>query len=172
MECPSCKVDIPDNSKFCDECGKPVPRRCPSCGATNRVRASFCSNCGTKLTLNDGSTLAPASPAISATSLSQSATSAERRHLTVMFCDLVGSTALSSSMDPEELQGIITAYQKCVTTAVARFDGFVAKYMGDGVLAYFGYPSAHEDEAERAVRAGLAVVDVVGRLTAAGQRET
>jgi class 3 adenylate cyclase len=81
-----------------------------------------------------------------------------------MFCDLVGSTALSSSMDPEELQGIITAYQGCVAKTVSHFDGFVAKYMGDGVLVYFGYPRAHEDDAERAVRSGLMVVDAVGRL--------
>src|SRR6202008_672118 len=86
--------------------------------------------------------------------------------LTVMFCDLVGSTALSSRLDPEDLREIIGAYHRCVANTVARFDGFVAKYMGDGVLVYFGYPQAHEDDAERAVRAGLALVDVVGRLQA------
>ncbi len=71
-----------------------------------------------------------------------------------MFSDLVGSTALSGRMDPEDLREVITAYQKCVTLTVRRFGGFVAKYMGDGVLGYFGYPEAHEDDAERAVRAG------------------
>jgi class 3 adenylate cyclase/predicted ATPase len=89
---------------------------------------------------------------------------AERRQVTVMFSDLVGSTALSVRMDPEDLREVISAYQKCVAETVGRFGGFVAKYMGDGVLVYFGYPKAHEDDAERAVRAGLELVAAVGAL--------
>src|SRR6202011_5996567 len=89
---------------------------------------------------------------------------AERRQVTVMFSDLVGSTALSARMDPEDLRDVISAYQKCVTETVQRFGGFVAKYMGDGVLVYFGYPQAHEDDAESAVRAGLEFVAAVGAL--------
>jgi class 3 adenylate cyclase/predicted ATPase len=89
---------------------------------------------------------------------------AERRQVTVMFSDLVGSTALSARMDPEDLREVISAYQKCVADTVTRFSGFVAKYMGDGVLVYFGYPQAHEDDAERAVRAGLELVAAVGAL--------
>jgi class 3 adenylate cyclase/predicted ATPase len=92
---------------------------------------------------------------------------AERRQLSVMFCDLVGSTPLSTRYDPEDLREIVGAYHRCVADTVGRFAGFVAKYMGDGVLVYFGYPEAHEDDAERAVRAGLAVIDAVGRLTTA-----
>ena len=92
---------------------------------------------------------------------------AERRQLTVMFCDLVGSTALSTRLDPEDLRELIGAYHRAVAETVGRFDGFVAKYMGDGVLIYFGYPQAHEDDAERAVRAGLAVIEAVGRLAGA-----
>src|SRR6202022_659740 len=91
---------------------------------------------------------------------------AERRQLTVMFCDLVGSTALATRFDPEDLRELIGAYHRAVADAVGRFDGFVAKYMGDGVLIYFGYPRAHEDDAERAVRAGLGLIDAVGRLDA------
>jgi class 3 adenylate cyclase/predicted ATPase len=91
---------------------------------------------------------------------------AERRQLSVMFCDLVGSTALSRRLDPEDLREIIGVYHRCVADTVARFGGFVAKYMGDGVLVYFGYPQAHEDDAERAVRGGLAVIDAVGVLAA------
>jgi class 3 adenylate cyclase len=91
---------------------------------------------------------------------------AERRQLTVMFCDLVGSTPLSTRFDPEDLREIIGVYHRCVSGTVGRFGGFVAKYMGDGVLIYFGYPEAHEDDAERAVRAGLAVIDAVGKLAA------
>src|SRR5689334_15910235 len=89
---------------------------------------------------------------------------AERRQLTVMFCDLVGSTPLSTRFDPEDLREIVGAYHRCVADTVGRFGGFVAKYMGDGVLVYFGYPAAHEDDAERAVRAGLAVIEAVGDL--------
>jgi class 3 adenylate cyclase/predicted ATPase len=89
---------------------------------------------------------------------------AERRQLTVMFCDLVGSTPLSQRFDPEDLREIVGAYHRCVADTVARFSGFVAKYMGDGVLIYFGYPEAHEDDAERAVRAGLAVIDAIDRV--------
>ena len=89
---------------------------------------------------------------------------AERRQVTVMFSDLVGSTALSARMDPEDLREVISAYQKCVAETVQRFGGFVAKYMGDGVLVYFGYPQAHEDDAERAVRAGLELIAAVSDL--------
>src|SRR6516162_4184165 len=92
------------------------------------------------------------------------ASEAERRQLTVMFCDLVGSTPLSTRFDPEDLREVIGAYHRCVADTVAPFAGFVAKYMGDGVLIYFGYPEAHEDDAELAVRAGLAIIGAVGRL--------
>jgi class 3 adenylate cyclase len=91
-------------------------------------------------------------------------TDGERRQVTVMFSDLVGSTALSARMDPEDLREVILAYQKCVAETVRRFGGFVAKYMGDGVLVYFGYPQAHEDDAEQAVRAGLELVAAVTAL--------
>ena len=91
---------------------------------------------------------------------------AERRQLTVMFCDLAGSTALSARLDPEELRDVIAAYHRSVAAVVRRFDGLVAKYMGDGVLTYFGFPRAHEDDAERAVRAGLDIVAAVGQLDA------
>ena len=107
----------------------------------------------------------------SATSATSAPTSpppidAERRQLTVMFCDLVGSTALSTRHDPEDLRELIGDYHRAVAETVGHFDGFVAKYMGDGVLIYFGYPQAHEDDAERAVRAGLAVIEAVGKLPA------
>jgi class 3 adenylate cyclase/predicted ATPase len=91
-------------------------------------------------------------------------TDAERRQLTVMFCDLVGSTALSAQLDPEDLREVIAVYHRAVADVVGNLDGFVAKFMGDGVLIYFGYPRAHEDDAERAVRAGLGLLDAVGRL--------
>ena len=95
-----------------------------------------------------------------------SAPEAERRQLTVMFCDLVGSTALAERLDPEDMRELIRAYQDCVTVEVERLDGKIAKFMGDGVLAYFGWPQAHEDDAERAVRSGLGIAGAVGRIAA------
>src|SRR6476661_5051409 len=92
--------------------------------------------------------------------------SAERRQVTVMFSDLVGSTALSGRLDLEDLREVISAYQRCVAETVRHFGGFVARYMGDGVLIYFGYPTAHEDDAERAVRSGLALIDAIATLPA------
>src|ERR1700722_17670077 len=89
---------------------------------------------------------------------------AERRQVTVMFCDLVGSTELSTRLDPEELRDMVRAYQQVCTEAIGRFDGFIAQYLGDGILAYFGYPYTHEDEAERAVRGGLAVLKSIGEM--------
>src|SRR5260370_10901115 len=106
-------------------------------------------------------TVLPHSPAVTE---ARPQDSAERRQLTVMFCDLVGSTALSARLDPEDLRGIIGEYKRCCAVLVERNGGFVAKYIGDGVLAYFGYPQAHEDDAERAVRAALGAIDAVGRL--------
>ena len=115
---------------------------------------------------NDASANAPSADAATASSAPSARPEdrAERRQVTVMFSDLVGSTALSGRMDPEDLREVISAYQQCVAETVQRFGGFVAKYMGDGVLIYFGYPRAHEDDAERAVRAGLELVAAVGAL--------
>jgi class 3 adenylate cyclase/predicted ATPase len=106
--------------------------------------------------------IAPATPKFAAGT--EPGTDAERRQVTVMFSDLVGSTTLSTRMDPEDLREVISAYQKCVTETVHRFDGFVARYMGDGALVYFGYPRAHEDDAERAIRAGLELIKAVTEL--------
>jgi class 3 adenylate cyclase/predicted ATPase len=143
--------------RFCAECGSPLPSPCPACGFENEPTAKFCGGCGKLI----GEVAAPA-PAVVPAHLR--ADRAERRQLTVMFCDLVGSTALSARLDPEDLREVIAAYHRAVADVVRSFDGFVAKYMGDGVLAYFGYPRAHEDDAERAVRAGLGLIAAVGRL--------
>src|SRR5262245_2924249 len=107
--------------------------------------------------------IAPATPKFAA-GKEPGLDTAERRQVTVMFADLVDSTALSARMDPEDLREVISAYQKCVAETVRRFDGFVAKYMGDGVLVYFGYPRAHEDDADRAVGAGLELIAAVTGL--------
>ncbi|MGB8629526.1 MAG: adenylate/guanylate cyclase domain-containing protein, partial [Xanthobacteraceae bacterium] len=102
----------------------------------------------------------------------RAADTAERRQVTVMFSDLVGSTALSARMDPEDLRELISAYHKCVAEAVRRFGGFVAQYLGDGVLVYFGYPEAHEDDAERAVRAGLELIEAMIALKTTASLQT
>ena len=161
MVCSSCKADVAEGSKFCTECGAMLPLACPSCGHANPSAAKFCANCGIKLPI--AASFAPAETA--AGSLAPAvASSAERRQLTVMFCDLVGSTALSTELDPEDLGRIIGVFRDACASAVARFGGSVAKYMGDGALVYFGYPEAYEDAAARAILAGLALIEAVGIL--------
>jgi class 3 adenylate cyclase/predicted ATPase len=157
MRCPSCMAENAATRRFCAQCGAPLPSLCPACGFENEPIAKFCGGCGKPI----GEVAAPTPAEVSTAPRTDSA---ERRQLTVMFCDLVGSTALASQLDPEDLREVIGAYHKCVADTISRYDGFVAKYMGDGVLAYFGYPQAHEDDAERAVRAGLSVIDTVHRL--------
>ena len=114
----------------------------------------------------------PATPQPSTPTEGKLQDAAERRQVTVVFSDLVGSTALAARMDPEDLREVISAYQRCVAETVKRFGGFVAKYMGDGILIYFGYPQAHEDDAERAVRAGLELVEAVGGLKSSAPLQT
>src|SRR5262249_31125235 len=121
--------------------------------------SKFCSQCGAELKRRS-----PSSPKLVGAATSAAHSAAEHRQLTVMFVDLVNSTALARKLDPEDLREVIGSYHRCVADTISRFDGFVAKYMGDGVLVYFGYPQAHEDDAERAVRAGLALIDTVGTL--------
>jgi class 3 adenylate cyclase len=164
MECPSCHSELSDDSRFCDVCGAALPGCCPSCGAVNRGTARFCAKCGKALVLAADPALTPVAASLDTAHVAQSAPSAERRQLTVMFCDLVGSTALASRLDPEDVREIIGAYHGGCTELITKAGGFVAKYMGDGVLAYFGYPQAHEDDAERALRAALGLIHTVPRL--------
>jgi class 3 adenylate cyclase/predicted ATPase len=158
--CPGCQAEISVVSRFCPQCGAPQALTCASCGHNNVAGSHFCSQCGAKL----GAAPAAAQttpPPLKPPPLASLPAGAERRQLTVMFCDLVGSTALSTKLDPEDLREVIAAYHKCAAEMAARFSGFIAKYMGDGVLIYFGYPEAHEAEAENAVRAGLAIIENV-----------
>jgi class 3 adenylate cyclase len=162
MRCPMCMSENAAARRFCAQCGVPLPSPCPACGFENEPTARFCGGCGKAV----GEVAAPAPP--TTTPLPRT-DSAERRQLTVMFCDLVGSTALSARLDPEDLREVIGIYHRCCAGVTERAGGYVAKYMGDGVLAYFGYPRADEHDAERAVRAGLHLVDAVAGLdTAAG----
>ena len=146
--CPACQAQIPDSSRFCPQCGAAQSLACAACGHDNAPGSRFCAQCGGKL--GEAPAAEPAKPAPAPAAPPRAASAAERRQLTVMFCDLVGSTALSTRLDPEDLREVIAAYHKCAAEMAARFSGFVAKYMGDGVLIYFGYPEAHEADAENA----------------------
>ena len=156
MRCPSCKADIPGGSKFCLQCGAALLGGCPSCGNTNPAIAKFCLECGHRLPAT--SVDAVATPITdTATSLPSQLGSTERRYLTVMFCDLVGSTSISAQLDAEEWHDLVGAYLDAASAAVTEMGGHVAKKLGDGLMALFGYPVAQENDAERAVRAALSI---------------
>ncbi len=156
MPCPKCGAYNREPARFCDRCGAHLPTQCDSCGTRARPGARFCDSCGAHL---------QCAPGTGADTPSARITSAgERRHLTVLFCDLVGSTETAARLDPEEWGEVLAAYHGAAADAISRFGGHVAKYLGDGVMAYFGWPEAHENDAERAARAGLAILDVVLKL--------
>src|SRR5262245_57542551 len=157
MKCTSCGVDNRGGRRFCAKCGAPLALECAACGFANEPGAEFCGGCGQRLA-------ATGQPAAPASTVGASPREAERRQLTVMFCDLVGSTSLAGRLDPEELREHIRAYQAASADVITRFEGHVAQYLGDGLLVYFGYPAAHEDDPRRAVRAALAITDAVRRL--------
>ena len=165
MRCSSCNFENEPGAQFCEECGSKLVLACPGCGREVRLTAKFCSKCGTSLTAvavavpQGASPLSPAAPALPLPE--RRAAEAERRQLTVMFCDLVGSTMLSAQLDPEELREVMQQYQEVCTTVIQRYAGYIAQHLGDGLLVYFGYPSAHEDDAQRAVRAGLEIIDAL-----------
>jgi class 3 adenylate cyclase/predicted ATPase len=175
MRCPRCGFDNPEGMKFCGECGAPLNIRCPQCGGDNPSRFMFCGACGIPLY---GQPPAPTSRPPTRLRAPQDDTSAsgwplpvgpeapeaERRQLTVLVCDLVDSTALSGQLDPEDLREVVRAYQAACVEVIQRFDGSVAQYLGDGLLVYFGYPQAHEDNAQRGVGAALGIVEAIERL--------
>ncbi len=134
---------------------------CAACGRENPKAAKFCTECGTALVERQQ----PTAGSRTTNNLpTDSPPSAERRQLTVMFCDLVGSTDLSQRLDPEDLRTVVRAYQEAAAQAIQRYEGHIAQYLGDGLLVYFGYPQAHEDDAERAVRAGLEILTALRAL--------
>jgi len=154
VRCSKCGSENPVAAKFCSECAAPMAAQCPRCGAGNKSGAKFCNECASPL----------GAPASAAKIQSSEEIAGERRHLTVLFCDLVNSTEIAARLDPEEWRDIAARYQRSAGEAVMRLGGHVAKYLGDGLVVYFGYPQAHEDDAERAVRAGLAIVDAITLL--------
>src|SRR5262245_4409327 len=162
MRCPSCDHENRAERRFCAECGAALVATCAACGASNEPGEKFCGGCGARI-----GAPAPAAGMAPASGETEAALPAgERRQLTVLFCDLVGSTPLSQQLDAEECRYIVAQYQKTARTAVERWGGHVAKEMGDGLLVYFGWPTAREDDPERAIRAGLAILDAMGPLNA------
>jgi class 3 adenylate cyclase/predicted ATPase len=180
VRCPNCETENPEQSDFCSRCGTQLLLRCDHCGAETLPDARFCAKCGTPLVEQ------PKTASTSQTVLSRSArevaeggaahaprspeteerlgTHGERRQLTVLFCDLVGATELSARLDPEDFRDVVRAYQETCAAVISRFDGHIAQYLGDGLLVYFGFPRAHEDDAQRAVRAGLGMVEAIEGL--------
>jgi class 3 adenylate cyclase/tetratricopeptide (TPR) repeat protein len=158
MRCSSCAFENPLGGKFCSECGAGLPRACPQCGVVIASEAKFCSECGVAVST------AVAVPASVTPSIRSRDDIGERRHLTVLFSDLVGSTEISARLDPEEFRELVGDYHRATAEAITRFGGYVAKYLGDGVMAYFGWPEAHDNDAERAARSGLAILEEVAAL--------
>ncbi len=151
MQCASCHNENPEGHKFCSQCGSPLKQVCGACNFANIAGSKFCGGCGASLGKAEEK---------------PKTAEAERRQLTVMFCDLVGSTALSERIDPEDLRDAITSYQDIAAKAIERYGGYIARFMGDGLLIYFGYPNAHERDPERAVRAGLDIITAMKGRTA------
>jgi TOMM system kinase/cyclase fusion protein len=172
MRCSQCQFDNRDTARFCEACGSMLVRTCPGCGHEVSPRANFCPDCGTRLTAVARSPSPSQSDRQREDQAAQSeplpvehgTPEAERRQLTVLFCDLVESTALAGRLDPEELREVVQAYQAACAEVIQRFDGHIAQYLGDGLLVYFGYPRAHEDDARRAILTGLGMVQAISAL--------
>ena len=183
--CYSCTPINSDARRFCAACGASLPLICAACGFENRIGERFCGGCGDALkaaralatglspyAATSGAAGAPPGVGAAVTRLGsdpgrQPITGGpERRHLSIMFCDLVGSADLAGRLDPEDLRRVIRSYQRAASDAIHRYEGYVARFLGDGIMAYFGYPSPHEHNAERALRAGLDVIAAVGKLNA------
>lgn len=149
MQCPGCGTENSARVKFCAECGAPIGIPCPFCAFRNARDATACGGCGRSLDASQG-------------------LNAERRRVTVVFADIAGSTALAESLDPEDLHELYSAYQTMCSEVLRRYEGHLAQVLGDGILAYFGYPAAHEDDAARAVYAALDILIRAGSINAGG----
>lgn len=158
MRCPACDFDAPAGMRFCGRCGHQLGTACPRCGFENRPDFNFCGQCAAPLNGTSPGANFPAGQTAGVPGC------AERRPVTVLFCDLVESTALAGQLDPEELREVVVRYQQAVAAAIECYAGYIAQYLGDGVLVYFGYPEAHEESARRAVSSGLALLDATSSL--------
>jgi class 3 adenylate cyclase/predicted ATPase len=160
MECPSCGVANLADNRSCSNCGTMLAPYCQRCGAAVQPTASFCSNCGAKLVR--GNAIAPSPDQVVTKGASQD--ELERRFLSVMFCDLADSTRMAEQLDPEELRDIISGFRSSCADVCEQYGGYIADFLGDGILVYFGYPRSYENDAERAVLAGLQTIDTIARL--------
>ena len=187
--CSDCEAELPPNARFCPQCGTAVKSLCPSCGIETERGAAFCHGCGSRL--GKSSESVTPSPAASPSPVEKAPASAplyedltgeladsltgrfqfsegghaERRQLSVIFSDLASFTQLSQELDPEDLNAVVHEYYAACRAVCERYSGEIANYLGDGVLIFFGYPAAHEDDAHRAVRTGLAIVEAVIALS-------
>src|SRR6516164_2159929 len=162
MRCHNCGIENAAGSRFCNRCGTPLNKRCPKCGSEYAPEAIFCAQCGAAI--DAAGRMHAAELRSSRAEPRGSSLAGERRHLTVLFCDLVNSTSLAAQLDPEEWREIVADYHRAAAQAIERYSGHVAQYLGDGVMAFFGYPEAHDNDAERAARAGLAILEGIANL--------
>lgn len=180
MKCTNCSFENPEGARFCENCGQPLARACPNCGQTVSATARFCSNCGFNLAAATTTAPATARPAqvtrseplaalrraapqnvVNKILASRERIEGERKLVTALFTDIVGSTALAEQMDPEDWREIVSGAHQRVSEAVYRYEGTIAQLLGDGVLAFFGAPITHEDDAERAIRAALHILEAI-----------
>src|SRR4030095_10786223 len=164
MECPRCQAENREGARFCRECGALFGTVCSSCGAKVQAGSKFCDNCGTPLAAAPRPGPERDEDVVQIMGTSKVPAEAERRQLTVLFCDLVGSTQLSGKLDPEDLRAVVRAYQEAAAAVIQQYAGHIAQYLGDALLVYFGSPTAHEDDARRAVYAGLGIVEAIATL--------
>jgi class 3 adenylate cyclase/predicted ATPase len=164
MRCSNCASENPADSAFCEQCGRKLEVLCPACKAPVSAGARFCRKCGASLEI--------LADRVSESEGRESNRAGERRHLTVLFCDLVGSTEIAAQLDPEEWRDLVATYHRAAAEAITRYGGHVAKYLGDGIMAYFGWPAAHDNDAERAARAGLAMLEAIAKLNEQPSRPT
>jgi len=173
MKCPKCQFENPDGIKFCVECGKQLEAICAKCGYSNSPSFKFCAECGQNLQPTPDSLVSQkkkvkeeqVKPHIEDIDLSFSAIDGERKHVTVLFSDLTGYTAMSEKLDPEDVKEITSRIFGEVSEIVSKYDGFIEKYAGDAVMAMFGVPTAHEDDPVRAVKAAREIHEQVNRIS-------
>ncbi len=167
MKCPKCQSENLSDSAFCEECGAPLETACPSCGAGNRPTAKFCRKCRAPLTVAPAAAPVPRAytPKHLADKIltSRAVLEGERKQVTVLFADVKGSMELAEQLDPEEWSQIMNRFFQILSDGVERFEGFVDKFTGDGIMARFGAPIAHEDHAQRACYAALHLRDAIAR---------
>jgi class 3 adenylate cyclase/tetratricopeptide (TPR) repeat protein len=181
MKCPRCEAQNREGARFCRECGVLFGVFCSGCGAEVQAGSKFCDGCGiplataptpgSKRAADERAAVADPEEVVGVISSPKAAPEAERRQLTVLFCDLVGSTELAARLDPEVLRDVVRSYQQACDAVIGPLHGNVAQYLGDGLLVYFGYPVAREDDARRAVHGAVGIIEALASLNERLQRE-